>query len=168
MHRAERRRLAVCLLTLTTATVCAQEIRLPGLDQPAPRAQRVSLATDSLALRPKQPAWVDIRFEVAPGFHINSHAPHDETLIPTALKLAPSPGLTVLTDAYPEGTPLHLNIGSGTTLSTYQGGFAVRLRLAAPTSGEFTLAGTLHYQACDAAACFPPRDLPVKLAVTVR
>jgi hypothetical protein len=43
----------------------------------------------------------------------------------------------------------------------------VALRVTAPKPGEGTLNGVLRYQACDNAACFPPRTLPVRVAVTV-
>ena len=50
-------------------------------------------------------------------------------------------------------------------LDVYQGEFRVRLRVVA-AKGAQTLAGTLRYQACDHAACFPPRSLPVQVAIT--
>jgi hypothetical protein len=34
--------------------------------------------------------------------------------------------------------------------------------------GAADLVGSLRYQACDNAACFPPRTLPVKVAVVTK
>ena len=129
--------------------------------------QRVSVETEPLTVTAGQPEWIELRFHVAPGFHINSHQPHDEMLIPTALKLTPSPQYKLLKEEYPAGTPLHLSIGAGETLSTYGGDFRVRLQIVA-AKGESTFAGTLHYQPCDTASCYPPRDLPVSLPLSVR
>lgn len=144
----------------------AQEIRLDGLrDNGAVRQQRVTLDSQKFTIAAGRPEWIELRFHVEPGFHINSHLPHDETLIPTALKLAPAQGIQVLKDDYPPGLPMHLNIGAGETLSTYAGDFRVRVQVIAPR-GDSTLSGTLHYQACDAASCFPPRDLPLSVTLT--
>ncbi len=146
----------------------AQQIQLgDGSDTRAAHAQRVTLDSEGFIVEAGKPAWVELRFHVAPGFHINSHKPHDELLIPTSLKLGASSGYRVLGDAYPEGTPLRLTTGAGETLSTYGGEFRVRVQLIAPR-GNGMLTGTLHYQACDAASCFPPRDLPINVSLSAR
>ena len=159
------RLLFVCSLLMPPISAHAQEIQF-GDTAPAQglHAQRVMLDTDALSVPANKAEWVEVRFHVAPGFHINSHNPHDELLIPTALKLGPAPQIRVTADEYPSGLPLHLNIGSGETLSTYQGEFRVRLQLVAQR-GDWVLTGALHYQACDAASCFPPRDLPIRIAL---
>jgi hypothetical protein len=36
------------------------------------------------------------------------------------------------------------------------------------TAGEHTIEGALHYQACDTAACYPPKNLPVQVAFTAK
>jgi hypothetical protein len=46
----------------------------------------------------------------------------------------------------------------------YQGEFRVRLRITA-RKGALSLTGGLRYQACDNAACYPPRTLPLRIAV---
>ena len=159
--------LVAALLSLPFVTAGAQQIQLGDADAKASHAQRVSFAPDLITLDAGKPEWVELRFHVMPGFHVNAHDPHDELLIPTALKLDAATNLRVLGDAYPPGTPLQLSIGAGETLSTYQGEFRVRVHLLA-AKGESVLNGTLHYQACDAASCFPPRDLPVSVPVSAR
>ena len=159
----------VCALVPCARAAGAQEIRLdPGIVPPPARAGHVGLDTESATVDAGRPGWIELRFHVDPGFHINSHTPHDETLIPTSLQLDNPRELRLLRTEFPEGTPFHLAVGSGETLSTYQGGFRVRLQITAPAHGETTLTGRLHYQACDSAACFPPRDLPVRVALIVR
>ncbi len=149
-------------------TASAQRITLPDSpDANTARPQRVSLDPNSLNVVAGERSWVELRFHVAPGLHINSHAPHDELLIATALKIDPSDHYQVLKAEYPAGEPLRLNIGGGEMLSAYQGEFRIRLAIDAK-KGDALLTGALHYQACDGASCFPPRDLPVRLTLNAR
>jgi hypothetical protein len=142
----------------------AQEIQLGG-DRPAEvHKDHVSLAPDQIVVEAGKPQVVELRFHVDPGFHINSHKPKDELLIPTVLKLDDA-SVKVVSEDYPQGSTFRLAIGDGETLDVYQGEFRVKLRVVVPR-GVSTLSGMLHYQACDNAACFPPRNLPVKVAVT--
>lgn len=147
--------------------VAIAQIQLGGLgqaDRPAEaRKQHVELLTDSVDVPAGKPQDIELRFRVQPGFHINSHTPKDQLLIPTVLKL--DEGKARVSEAqYPAGTSFHLPIGSGEDLDVYQGEFRVRLRVVAP-SGSSVLTGALRYQACDTAACFPPRTMLVKVAV---
>jgi len=123
----------------------------------------VASLTDSVEIAAGTTQVVELRFRVDDGFHINSNKPKDELLIPTALKLD-SGDVKVVGAEYPKGAAFKL-AGGGDTLDVYQGEFRVRVRLTAP-KGAWTLTGKLHYQACDNAVCLPPRDLPVKVAVT--
>ncbi len=115
-----------------------------------------------------KPQDIELIFRVDPGFHINSHQPKDELLIPTALKLDEAAGVKILSQQYPIGAAFKVAVGSDReVLDVYTGEFRVGLRLTAPR-GATTLSGTLHYQACDNAACFPPRNLPVSLTLTAK
>ena len=165
-----------CLLTTAAMLILctlpkiaqAQRISFPDSSSDSPaRPQRVSLESDSFDIVAGERTWIELRFHVAPGMHINSHTPHDELLIATTLKVDSSPKYQVFQAEYPAGAPLQLNIGAGEILSAYQGEFRVRLLIAAE-KGATSLAGTLHYQACDSASCFPPRDLPVRIALRGR
>lgn len=143
------------------------QIQLGGMDRPTEaKKQHVELLTDSLQLTANKPQDVELRFRVEPGYHINSHTPKDELLLPTVLKLEPG-SLRIAGEQYPPGSHFHLSVGEGEDLDVYQGEFRVMLRIEAP-KGVTTLNGSLRYQACDNAACFPPRTLPVQIAVTAR
>ena len=160
---------ALVLATLVLPSARAQEIHFDtGTQQFPARAGHVSLQTDAVTVQAGKPDWIELHFHVDPGFHINSHTPNDETLIPTSFQAAPSESNRLLHAEFPAGTPFHLPLGAGETLSTYGGDFNVRLQISVAAKGETTLNGKLHYQACDNASCFPPRDLPVRLAVHAR
>jgi hypothetical protein len=124
----------------------------------------VSLLPDQIVVGAGKPQVVELRFHVDPGFHINSHTPKDELLIPTVLRLDAA-SVKVVSQEYPQGSSFRLTVGDGETLDVYQGEFRVKLRVVVPR-GVSTLSGSLHYQACDNAACFPPRNLAVNVAVT--
>lgn len=128
---------------------------------------RMVLATD--AVHPGSSAKAAVVAEIAPGFHINDHQPTLDYLIPTELKLDPSPRLAVAKLVYPKGE-LKTFAFSDTRLSVYQGtvevGALVKVARAAPL-GSYTLKGKFHYQACNDHACLPPTSVPVELTLKV-
>ena len=154
-------------VALALPLIAAAQIQLGDIDSSTQaKKQHVELLTDSLQLTANKAQDVELRFRVEPGFHINSHKPKDELLIPTELRLD-SGTLHIADEQYPPGSHFRLQVGSGEDLDVYQGEFRVVLRIAAP-KGDTTLSGLLRYQACDNAACFPPRTLPVKIIVTAK
>jgi hypothetical protein len=158
--------LAICA-ALMPAFLPAQTISLDGGNaRPAARLQHVLLLSDAVEAKAGPGQMVELRFRVDSGFHINSHHPKDELLIPTELKLDAAPGVQVLAVDYPAGHPFKLP-SSNDPLDVYQGEFRVAVRVDAKV-GTSTLTGSLHYQACDNAACFPPRTLPVKVLLTAK
>jgi len=162
--RAQGSGLAVLLLALIAAgPLWAQDISFG--DAPAKKGH-VVLLSDGVDVAAGKVQFVDLRFRVDPGFHINSHAPKDPLLIGTALKLDTGHGVDVQGVDYPKGAAFQLGQGKDAQmLDVYQGEFRVRVRMIADM-GNSTMTGTLHYQACDDAACFPPKNLVVKVAVT--
>ncbi len=151
----------VAVLMLLGGGLPAQQIDL-GQPRVAGK-EHVLLLSDAVDVVAGKPQDVELRFRVQDGFHINSHTPKDEYLIPTVLKLDAG-AVKVLGEAYPQGSSFTLANGGG-TLDVYQGEFRVRVRVLA-AKGFSTMTGVLRYQACDNAACFPPKSLPVKVAVT--
>jgi hypothetical protein len=162
-HATVKGSVLLCLIALTTAALCAQEIRL-GEPRVVGKGH-VALLSDSEEVQAGKPQTVELRFRVEPGFHINSHTPKDELLIPTIWKTDAASEVRVLGESYPKGEAFRLEVGAGETLDVYQGEFRVVLQVVAP-KGASVLRGALRYQACDRAACFPPRTLPVMVAVT--
>jgi Disulphide bond corrector protein DsbC len=113
---------------------------------------------------------VGLRFRVSSGFHINSHTPREDYLIPTDLKLDAPTDIIVGKVTYPAGTDTSLPFAPDDKLSVYTGLFdlAVTVRpLASVLPGKYSFRGELKYQACDNAACYPPKKLPVEFEVRV-
>lgn len=122
----------------------------------------VTYAAEPQTIAAAKPAQVQIRFHVNEGYHVNSHTPKSELLIPTVLSLNPAEGVKAGALQYPAGKLFTFSFDPNEKVDVYAGDFTVKLPVTA-TAGEHTVNGTLHYQACDNAACYPPRSLPVQV-----
>ncbi|MGA7313926.1 MAG: protein-disulfide reductase DsbD domain-containing protein [Silvibacterium sp.] len=122
------------------------------------------LYPEQVSVAANQDSIVDLHFRVNPGLHINSHAPHEKSFIPTQLLVAEPPGVTVGPVDFPAVTDFSLVISPNEKLSVYTGEFVVRAHVKAK-AGDHLIAGQLRYQACDATSCFPPRKIPVAVNV---
>ena len=112
-------------------------------------------------------AVLELRFRVMQGFHVNSHTPKSELLIPTALTLDTAAGVKVGPLEYPAGQSYSFSFDPKEKLDVYAGDFTVKLPVVA-AAGEHTIVGTLRYQACDNASCYPPKTLPVQVLFTAK
>jgi hypothetical protein len=110
---------------------------------------------------------IDLHFRVANGFHINSHAPLDKSLIPARLAVVEAPGLNVTAVDFPPGTDFALAVAPREKLSVYTGEFVLHAHLTAQP-GEHVLDGGLRYQACDQNSCLPPHTIPVSVTVVAQ
>ena len=113
---------------------------------------------------------VTLNFRVASGFHINSNAPKDEFLIPTALKMDLPTDIVLGKIEYPAGQDVSFPFSPESKLNVYSGDFTINLMVHPLTSvvpGKYAMHGMLRYQACDNAQCFPPKTLPVSFDVKV-
>ena len=113
---------------------------------------------------------VNLQFRVAPGFHINSNTPKSQFLIPTTLKMDPPTDIAIGRISYPGGKDMSFPFAPDEALNVYTGDFAVELAihpLHTVVPGKYAMHGQLKYQACDNAACYPPKTLPVDFQVKV-
>jgi thiol:disulfide interchange protein len=108
-----------------------------------------------------------LRFQIVPGYHINSHTPKSKFLIPTALTLQPATGVKHGPPEFPAGQLYSFAFDPADKVDVYAGSFTVKLPVVA-TAGEHTIDATLKYQACDNASCYPPKTLAVKILFTAR
>jgi hypothetical protein len=150
-------RLAACL-------GCVLALGTPGAfaQWGAPAAKgHVVYAAEPQTVPAGRAAKVELRFHVEDGFHVNSHTPVSDLLIPTVLTVAPDGGVKLAGPEYPAGTSYSFSFDPKEKLNVYQGDFVVKVPVVA-SAGEHTLKGSLRYQACDKAACYPPRTLAVE------
>jgi hypothetical protein len=113
---------------------------------------------------------VDLQFRIGSGFHVNSNTPTQEYLIPTALKLNAPTDIVVGRITYPAGEPMAFSFAPEEKLSVYSGAFTIGVivrPLASVLPGKYEFRGKLKYQACDKAACYPPKELPVEFEIKV-
>lgn len=140
-------------------------------DLAGPKAPSVTMSPASLTSIPAgKPGQVELRFRVAPGFHINSNTPKSEFLIPTVLKLDAPTDIMIGKVSYPKGEELSFPFAPDEKLSVYSGTFAVAVvvrPLHSVVPIKYMIHGKLRYQACDNAACYPPKNLPVSFEIKV-
>lgn len=158
------RRLRLPILLLLTC---------PLLFSDDPKLARVYVTFEGASqatIVPGKPTPVELRFKVKDGFHVNSNQPKSDLLIPTALKLDVPTDLAAGSIVYPPGKDISFPFDPSEKLNVYTGDFTVKAKLAAAhtaSAGNFTVHGTLRYQACSDNACYPPRDAPVDFDVHV-
>jgi DsbC/DsbD-like thiol-disulfide interchange protein len=109
-------------------------------------------------------APVALHFRIREGLHINSHAPHDNYLVPTALTIPEESGVRLEAATYPAGKEFTLPVDPSTKLNVYTGEFTIQARILA-TAGDHLVEAKLRYQACDQNACMPPRTITVPIDV---
>jgi hypothetical protein len=135
---------------------------------PVTQALRVDLAPSATIVAGRGAA-VRIVLEVTKGLHVQAN-PAATGLVPLAVKFSGLNGISFGRPVYPPGTVLRLN-GTAEFLNIYEGEVLVDLPVRVPSRvkpGTYVFHGSVSYQACDAAVCFPPKSLPVALTVFVR
>jgi hypothetical protein len=112
----------------------------------------------------------ELEFRIAQGFHINSNQPKQEYLKKTELRLDPPTDIVIDKVTYPEGEERSFPFAPEEKLSVYSGDFSIAV-LIHPLKGvlpaKYAIHGRLNYQACDNAACYPPKQLPLSFEVRV-
>ena len=154
--------LATVVLALATLALAQS----PGDKQPTV----IMAPLGNVHLRAGASINVAMDFRIGSEFHINSHHPKADYLIPTALKLAPPPQITVADVKYPPGEDMSFPFAPNEKLSVYSGDFSINAVLKAPANaaaGNYPVKGELRFQACDRSACYPPHSIPVEFQVTV-
>ena len=152
-------------LLLFCAHAVAQDLPA-GLRGPA-----VSMAPPPVvSIQQGKAGTVPLSFRVIRGFHVNSNKPSSEFLIPTALKVDATTDIVIGRITYPVGKDMSFPFAPDEKLNVYSGDFQlgviVRPLLTVQT-GKYMIRGSLKYQACDNAACYPPKTLPVAFQVRI-
>ena len=121
-------------------------------------ASRPPLLTVEAKLAPESGAGkgaLTVEARIAEGWHVNSHKPSEDYLIPTALQLAPASGVTFGEPKYPDGVQRKFAF-SESPLSVYEERFTITVPVAWSGSAPPEIVGTIDYQACNDRQCNPP------------
>lgn len=116
------------------------------------------------------PGALELQFRIPAGFHINSNHPKEEYLKKTELRLDAPTDIAIEKISYPPGIDRSFPFDPSEKLNVYSGDFSVGvlvrpLKTVVPT--KYAVHGVLKYQACDNAACYPPKQLPVSFQIKV-
>jgi hypothetical protein len=161
----------VHLLLKIAATVAVLAALAGAQDSPGRRVPSVTMVPAGVTpVMRGHSGSVDLQFRVGSGFHINSNTPKSDFLIPTTLRLDPPTDIVVGRITYPPGQDRSFPFDPTEKLSVYSGDFEVSVAvrpLSTVIPGKYAFHGTLRYQACDNAACYPPKTTPVSFEVKV-
>lgn len=120
-------------------------------------------------IRPTDDFQIAFVVNIKKGYHINSHTPLDDFLVPTVVDFDKKEGIIFGPASYPE--PLLTSFSPSThEVSAYEGRVVMlaKGRLSADIPlGTARISGRLTYQACDAQSCLMPDsaafDLPLQV-----
>jgi hypothetical protein len=139
--------------------------------QEMPRIPSVSFQSlEATPIYRGHPGTVQLEFRVPVGFHINSNQPKQEFLKKTELKLDPPTDIAIEKITYPPGEDRSFPFDPQEMLNVYTGDFAIAVTvhpMASVVPAKYAVHGVLKYQACDNAACYPPKQLPMSFEVKV-
>jgi suppressor for copper-sensitivity B len=141
---------------------------LAAAGRPAPKAS-FELRADRTAYDLGTPVRIAAVVEIEPGWHVNSHQPSFDYLIPTALEVELPEGWAVEAIDYPPGE-LESFAFADRPISVYTGQATIlgRLRIGdEPFEGTRSILGRLTFQACDDRSCLPPETLTRELELTL-
>ena len=143
---------------LTFALLLA--LAAPVLAIPAtPEKAHVELDVDRTAYAPGEGGRLVAIVRIDEGWHVNSHQPTYEYLIPTTLEVTLPAGWEAPQLTYPKGELERFSFAPEEPLSVFQGAVPIVAAFRVPRAqsfGEVPLNVTLTYQACNDRQCLPP------------
>ncbi|HEY4591494.1 MAG TPA: protein-disulfide reductase DsbD domain-containing protein, partial [Thermoanaerobaculia bacterium] len=135
----------------------------------APKKATFVLNSDRTAYDPGAPARVAALVSIEHGWHVNSHKPSFEYLIPTVFDLELPAGWPQETVGYPKAKMKTFSFEPH-PLAVYDGDVVVVATFQVPKGtkpGSYPLQGSLRYQACNDQQCLPPVTVEAKIELKV-
>ena len=99
-----------------------------------------------------------LKATLASGWHVNSHKPSEDYLIPTTVTLAEQPGVKFGEPRFPEGK-MEKFAFSETPLSVYAHDFTIEVPVEWTGAAAPAVSGTVEFQACNDAQCLAPASV---------
>ena len=139
---------------------------LPARAQP-PSPISVTTVTEADGAHAGSTYHVAVQARLDGGFHVNSNEPLEDGLIPTELRLDPPDGIRLEGIAWPESFLFEVG---GEPLAVFDEEFVIGAGLALDPDlelGEYVVAGSLRYQACDDTICYFPTTADLEFHLSV-
>jgi len=160
------------LVSAVCAILVASAVPARAGDQTAGFREKILAVQVPVSQRPFSPGEkreIVLELEIAPGFHVNSDDPGDESLIPTAVAFKPREELTFGRPIFPAAKIKTFGF-SEKPLSVFEGRIMVRVPVtlaAGYALGSFVVEGAVTFQACDDFTCRAPDETPFRAAFPV-
>ncbi|HQR45169.1 MAG TPA: cytochrome c biogenesis protein CcdA [Thermoanaerobaculia bacterium] len=139
-------------------------------DVPSPESiVAASLAADADRLVAGTTFRLAVVADVKAGWHVNSHRPNEDFLIPTEVSLPEVPGLRFEVPSYPAHREMKFAF-SEKPLAVYEGRVVFRVDGvvdAAAAPGPRTLVAAVEFQPCNDEQCLPPARVEARLTLEV-
>ncbi len=127
------------------------------------------LNADRTAYEAGVPARVAALVSIEHGWHVNSHKPTFEYLIPTVLELTVPEGWSPGPVQYPP-SELQTFAFENQPLAVYDGDVVILAEVKVPTgvpAGSYPVKASLRYQACNDSQCLPPVTAEAEIQLNV-
>jgi suppressor for copper-sensitivity B len=154
------------LLALTGACLFSSRIHA---QPPRPEKADVHLAVDRTAYDSGSTARIAALVSIEHGWHVNSHKPTFDYLIPTVLDLQMPSGWPEETVKYPQAE-MQTFAFADQPLSVYDGDVVILTEVRIPPGvpqGSVPLRASLRYQACNDSQCLPPVTTTAEVQLTI-
>lgn len=141
-----------------------------GAGPRGPRYATVSTTATPVSIAPGMGGKLVIHISVAAGFHLNAAKPDDPSLIATSFAPKAVKGVHYGAPVYPKVSRIKIE-ASPKPIPAYVGNVSVIVPFTVDKSahpGKLSVGGTLTYQGCNAASCYPPKQDPITAAVSVK
>jgi DsbC/DsbD-like thiol-disulfide interchange protein len=136
---------------------------------PAPKTGHAAIAPSPSELDGQPGARLSLVVDVTPKPGIHVYAPGSKDYIPITVKLNAQPQLKAGKVAYPKSEMMTF---ADEKVPVFEKPFRltqeVTLDKSAKAGDTVTVAGTVHYQACDDRVCYPPESAPVSWTVRIK
>lgn len=166
MNRSFRFRLVILLALAGAWSTFSSTIHA---QIPRPEKAEVNLAVDRTAYESGSTARVAVLVSIEKEWHVNSHKPTFDYLIPTVLDLELPAGWPEETTRYPQHEMQSFAFADQ-PLAVYDGDVVILSEVKIPegtANGTFPIRGSLRYQACNHSQCLPPVTTQAEIQLTV-
>jgi thiol:disulfide interchange protein len=156
-------------LALAAAALLAAASAPAGAAIPRPEKAKLALQAEHPAVAAGETARISALVSIEAGWHVNSHTPTFDYLIPTELELELPASWPAAAIDYPPAKKKSFAFAD-VPLSVYDGDVVIAAQVKLPAGakpGAIIIGARLHYQACDHSQCLPPVTTRSQLTLTV-